>query len=805
MACALLVGCGMSAGWAQQPADEDGLVVLEEVTVTARKREETVLQVPVSITAFTAEDIRKTGISTITDLSALAPGLSFQQSIGQHSGRNAGNIMFRGMAPTYSVAREQSGSLFIDGVYVSSGIASVDTTDVERIEVLRGPQNAYFGRSTFGGAINYITRNPGDTLAGGVTLGGATDDAYEFNANVEGPLIESKLAGRVSIVKNHRGGQYRANDGGVLGKEDTRSISATLYATPTDNLWIRFRAHVQRDEDGPAPAAFLSGIQYGSLCPGQTYHGATSTGDSVPFTLTRPYFCSSPPTLRDIPGIVSSNTSLTPAVLASIGRPTLFSDILLNNSLNNPLMDRAPRLDHMGLLRDLQRYSLQSEYTFDNGISLVLNLSTNKSESVYANDPDRSDAENTFSIAPSFTDDKYAEIRLQSAQDQRFRWLVGYSYFELENESQQIGYQINAARGAPLPTTAFQNARSQDKAEVPATFGALEFDLLDNLTVGGEVRRQTDKTIVLNTVPNQSVSYKSTLPRVFVKWNPLANTNLYATWGRGVMPGQLNGNVNTANAAQLAEICAVFPECGTLAPLPKVDNYEIGLKQRLLGGRLQYSLSAYEMKWKGINTSVTAFVSTAPFTFNVVAPNDATLRGIEFEAHALLTDAWTLDFTAALQDNKYDKFHNPTLATLTGGVSHFGGNETPKVPDVTASLSSGYRGRVDDSWSWYVRGDVIYTGKMWDSEANIFQLDARTRVNARFGFERESAVVEFYARNLFNDKHWDYAARTTSLSEPGALMLVPYPTPTSALTTVAGVTLNPPAKREIGMRVTYRF
>ena len=134
-------------------AQADDSAGLEEIVVTARKRAESVLEVPVSITALSSRDIAESDIDNVRDLAAFAPGLNFQVQVGNGgAGRNGGSIIFRGMSPVQGTAREQSGSVFVDGIFVSSGVQSVDTTDVERIEVLRGPQNAYFGRSTFGGS-----------------------------------------------------------------------------------------------------------------------------------------------------------------------------------------------------------------------------------------------------------------------------------------------------------------------------------------------------------------------------------------------------------------------------------------------------------------------------------------------------------------------------------------------------------------------------------------------------------------------------------------------------------------------------
>lgn len=784
---------------------------LEEVVVTSRKREESILEVPVSITALTADDIAKSDIGSVRDLNSFAPGLNFQSQVGNGAGgRNAGAIIFRGMAPVQGLAREQSGSVFVDGIFVASGVQSVDTADVERIEVLRGPQNAYFGRSTFGGAINFVTRTPGEVTKGGVTVGASQRGGYEVRGDVEGPIVDGKLSGRVSGAAYRRGWQYRTTDGGELGEEQTQSVTGTLFATPLDDWSIKLRAHLQRDDDGPMTNTYIRGTQYGSLCPGQTFGGLSGTsapGAPVTFALSRPYFCGSVPTLSQLPdGFVTSNTNLFPAVLATIGIPNYLRDIAVNNVLNSPVLARAPKIDEPGMRRDITRISLQSDYTFAHDITLAANIGYEQSFANTIYDVDRADVQNSYAVLPQISRSQSYELRLQSGQKQKFRWLIGYSFLEIQAESQQLGYQIQAAQGGATPTVGFLNARADDRSETPAVFGAVEFDLLDNVTVGGEVRRQKDKSSLLNAnLTRTKFEFTDTLPRVYARWEPVPDLNVYLTWGRGVMPGQLNGQFVTATAQQQAEVCAVVPSCGPGAPLPKVTNKEIGVKQRLLNGRLQYSLSLYDMDWKNINSNQSVTVSTSPFLLSVVAPNDARLKGVEFEGRWLVTPAWDVGLNFNLQDNKFTKYIGGTLATLTSGVIWFNGNDVPKQPKQTATLSSGFSARLNDSWNWYVRGEAAYTGAMWDSEANIVQSDPFTRVNARLGFERGDLGVELYARNLFDDKHWTYIARSTSLAEPGALLQVRYPTPTSGLTTVQGLLLGAPEPRLVGLRVNYKF
>src|SRR5262249_41902876 len=155
---------------------------------------------------------------------------------------------------SYSVPlpAQQTGAVFVDGVYVLGGVTSVNTVDVERVEVIKGPQNAQYGRNTFGGAINFITRNPGNEFKGEVSAEYSNLKSSNISVSLEGPVIADKLTARVSLLDYTKGAEYTSSlDGGKLGEENTKSVTGTLYATPNDNLWVRLRAHYQQDDDGP--------------------------------------------------------------------------------------------------------------------------------------------------------------------------------------------------------------------------------------------------------------------------------------------------------------------------------------------------------------------------------------------------------------------------------------------------------------------------------------------------------------------------------------------------------------------------
>jgi iron complex outermembrane receptor protein len=139
---------------------QGGASALEEIVVTARKREESLQEIPIAISAFTAEQIENRGITRLEDLTLQVAGVQYHSLGLSIPGRVNSSIRFRGMDVNSQVPTFQLGTLFVDGIYVLGGTHSIPLDDVERVEVVKGPQSAYFGRNTFGGAITYISKQP---------------------------------------------------------------------------------------------------------------------------------------------------------------------------------------------------------------------------------------------------------------------------------------------------------------------------------------------------------------------------------------------------------------------------------------------------------------------------------------------------------------------------------------------------------------------------------------------------------------------------------------------------------------------
>ena len=183
------------------PGANDRLV-LEEVVVSARKRDETLIDVPLTVTAVSAARIEELGIRDSRDLALYTPGFSNVASFGRSSTERP---VIRGQS---NILGDPNASYFVDGVYLSGSASNTETANLERIEVIKGPQAALYGRATFAGAINYVTKRPAEAFEGKVNLTYGEFDQRDLTAYASGPIIDGKLYFVAAGTHTEVGGFY---------------------------------------------------------------------------------------------------------------------------------------------------------------------------------------------------------------------------------------------------------------------------------------------------------------------------------------------------------------------------------------------------------------------------------------------------------------------------------------------------------------------------------------------------------------------------------------------------------------------
>ncbi|HEY6644641.1 TonB-dependent receptor [Povalibacter sp.] len=761
--------------------EEGSAVTLEVITVTARKKEESIMEIPMAVSALSAEDIDNRGVTNLAQVAQFTPGFfSTNQTAGASNGRNdrsGKQVTFRGLSVS-------SGLVFIDGAPMT-GTATPELQDIAQIEVLKGPQSAYFGRSTFSGAVNFITRDPGEELKGRIRAEAGNYDLVDVSGAIEGAIVPGILTGRVSARHMDQTGQYKnfAEPGETLGDRSTNSGSVTLKFTPTDNLSIRAMGSWVRDDDGaPAQLALKRADMNCDL-------GGTKG----------PWFCGNLPDSDKInPQYFSGQYQFNQQA----------RDVLLNNTSNFATIFDPYYKDEAGMKRDSIYSNLRVDYEFDSGyeLSALTAYTKEKYQSVLnLSFRDGQDVPNTYGTytphiwwlvaSQQKTEDFSQEIRLSSPDNRAFRWLVGLSYMEITAPGGSGVYGITP-RGPGIVSTPILN-----ESETPAIFGGAYWDVTDRLTLSGELRYQED-TLVRQALVNAlgqrvpGVRYESTFysvsPRFIADFDFTDDHNGYVSWSQGVRPG----GFNVAFAVQPPEVQALLPGVGVTFDEEKLTNYEIGLKSRWMDGRAQTRLAVYHSVWEDGQLSNSLTFTPPGGNLNIVGVTanvgKVDLDGVELEAEFQATTNLLLSGSFGYTDSEIKSYICGDCLAIDGSIDSALGKRLPQSSKLTGNLSAEYSDLLFGDYDWFGRADVIYRGDSFVEAGNYAIIPERYLTNVRVGVRGVSGLtVEGYVNNLFDD-------RTVSNASYGSEALYSFGTGHE-------VRYAPAEKRRFGVRATYSF
>ena len=225
----------------------DGMI--EEVVVTARKRSENLQDVPMAVSAYTGDQLRSLQVDEITEIARMTPNVTMNETSGLAGGSIS--VFMRGIGNDPGL--DQGVGIYVDDVYLNRTAGSLlDVFDVERIEILKGPQGHLYGRNTIGGAVKYVTREPGDELQANLELKGGSDGYLRVKGAVSGGLVENTLAAGVAFSYRERDGWQENTFGGSDPWDvDSQSIRGTLVWTPADTLKVKLTGDYSNDEAFP--------------------------------------------------------------------------------------------------------------------------------------------------------------------------------------------------------------------------------------------------------------------------------------------------------------------------------------------------------------------------------------------------------------------------------------------------------------------------------------------------------------------------------------------------------------------------
>jgi iron complex outermembrane receptor protein len=831
---------------------------IDELVTTARRTEENVLEVPLAITTFSADALEEAQITDLTDVAGMTPGFSFQNYFGQ----DLSVPTIRGVSQI-NIFGDPNAPVFIDGIYVSSNTGiNFSFLDVQRIEVLRGPQPAYFGYQSFSGAVNFVSARPADELQANVELTVGSDDKARTAVSLSGPLVSDWLSGRASLLYDDFGGTYRDASGSDqdIGGYQYNTFAGALYFTPGDTFSAQWNLYLSNDQiDPPALGSIPANCE-------PELDDPNDPSSANPDRLLN--YCGK------IPSVEQNSLALIPGETGQ-EREVWRTNLILDWDVG------------FGTFSSLTGYS-------ETRSEIVTSAARGDTGTVFAyqtNVPGfipGSFVLDTFSaplLQPTAGKGKLTdfsqEIRYTSPQENRARFTVGAYYRQTQSDIPNLpnssgglwaptsslpddlgedvifpGFSIPAfcpcapfgPPGSPGVSAGFGGFIFQDwfADEIPgfayestaedelwAAFGSVAFDLTDQWTVYAEAR-YTDFEEKFNSrnPDDDPADWKTEFTDDFFNWrtsleyHPNELSTVYVSAATGSKQGGLESytlEVADPDCLDPNDPNYKGPACESLNnstinteyQQEEITTYELGYKAAYNEGRTIIETSIYYSDWQdlvlpqvfervdenGLPTTDPdgIGVETTSFSSNI---GDASITGFEFALNQEITD-W-LNGGFGVSWNKAD-FDNGNVGSFVAFPSFapdgdMSGQTLLRQPERQVNANLTIRQPLAGDWDWYSRADVMYQSEWYVGLPNQATIPSRTRVNLRIGTNTDNYTIEVWANNLFDDDTVDSAFRDVYLSNA-------LPDGTNNFSTLFPfrLTVTHPERRTVGVTLRGKF
>lgn len=670
--------------WGQQPA----AAALEEIIVTSQRREESLQSVPLSITALTGDALEDLQITTTEGIAQFAPSLYiYAEAIGSE------RYTIRGIGrTTEDLSADPGVAVFLnDGYLPRQGVANMGLYDVERVEVLKGPQGTLYGKNASAGVINIITRRPTEELSGyfGIDVG----NFGRFNAKgaLSGALVEERVAGRVAFTYETRDGLYRNLTTGESANDiDARGVRGTLRFTPGDQLTLDLIGDWERSrQNGVLKSVIVDE-------PGLLYE----------------FFTRNPMTGAPRPGVT---------------RPTQESDLRSSRSAING----GQGLETRGLILHA-RYSARR---FD-----FISITGARDEESYSQE-DNGRAQEITSYGTSAQDTWSAtqEFRFVSAEPSgpggRFSWTGGLYFFHQEGSRTMATYRD------VVPFSGITTFDQHINTNSYAAFGEASYRLGERLKLTGGLRYTIEeKDFRVGGFATRIPGIPATGPIT-----PFLSAGDYVAeaserWSRLSPRGVLEYEIG-ADALTYASVAKGFKSGGFAGqppapPIPQfapenVTNYEIGLKADFLDRRLRTNVALFYSDYEDLQLQ-TFDLNGLPATSTANARN----KGIELEVTARVTERLTVRGGASLTDPRYVRYisQQPGFSD-PAHTFDMSGKRIGGMPSRDANFMLDYRLPLGGRGELEFQADVVHAGKITTEFGSTLWAPSYTKGDARLSWE----------------------------------------------------------------------
>lgn len=702
----LLTSCAILAASAAMAAEESAGdkkdSFLEEVMVTATKTGETNLQsTPLAVSAFTAAALEQRQVSDVRDIMEYTPSLTISENT------TMAQIFIRGVGSNnVFLGADSSSTIHLDGVYIARPESYFTALlDVERVEILRGPQGTLYGRNSVGGTINIISRRPSNELEGKIQLGYGNYDAFHASGYVNIPVIADKVLASFSGQRNYHDAYLKnIGTGNDIDEEDNYALRGQLLVKPSDKLELLLRADY--NDSRAAEAGFVR--------------------------LLRPT------------GHPTDSLSFKPS-----GKPN-FKLVSTN-------------LDHL-IDRTQKGVSLEANYDIDDNLALKVLGAYRKWDFFMSVDADAS----SINIFRTMMENKQDQISIEanlSGNYEKVKFVLGAYYFNEDAISDwTVAVPIFGVNHIQRPNLIDDNYaffgqgsyNITDKLSVTAgiryTHEKKDFDIYDYWTAPDSLDKETaENGTILVGAPGLSDPFSFAVEQSKSAWTPKFGLEyqatddlmLYASATRGFKSGGF-------------DMLATRPEDFPYDP-EYLWAYEAGLKGDFLEKRLRANIAAFYYDYTDLQVQI--FVPPANTRTQNAA--DATIKGIELEMQARPTENLDIFASIAYLDATYKSFPN---ATITGfGTFDAKGKHLNNAPKWKFLIGGQYTHSIGNNGEVFIGGEYNWQGKRYYTPANdgansIESIEFQKGyglLNARLGWNSPDGAWQImaYGKNLTDKKY----------------------------------------------------
>lgn len=724
------------------------------IMVTARKREENLQSTPISITAVGSEQLDAQGVTSIMKVQEFTPNLTFKNIPSNSGVASNAAVYIRGIGQSdFAPGVDPGVGIYVDGVYQGRSVGGVfDMIDIDRVEVLRGPQGTLFGRNTIGGAVSITTAKPSNDFHGKADVKVGTDNRVNVRGMINMPLAESLFLKVSGGLFSQDGYVNAPNLGTELGNQDTKTARGVLLWEATPDLELTLSGDYMRDKNNGAPFVLVG------------------------FDLSAP-------------NNFGALNNLLATGFGALGDCFDAANATNPNCLNNQWLSRDTDFSSRDTFSDIKVWStaLTAEWDFTDNMTLKSISSYREVDALFAVDYDHTPIDVAYLSPDTFTQRQFTqELQLLgNALDGRLDYLFGLYYFS--EKGKDIGpIDFNAVLAQ---SGGFYNYKSW------AAFSQLTFKITDRLSLTAGLRYTEDRKKFL---PDQFI-IEDRLGDLFGPANgTLVLSRCFVRSGPPILPPNvgctadpvLNPNGNRilpyvtvpSNAERLTPMVnlayqwtpdimsyvtfsqgyksggftqRIFPPESSMPTFEPetVNAYEAGLKLTALDRMLRFNLAGFYTDYSEIQLLVdgTPYGRLGPFYINA---GDAEIKGFEAEATLAPGGGWLISGSAGLTDAQYTRLNNTVGLTLDSRFNY--------VPKWTASGSIQNEMDLGDAGSLTPRVDWSYRSATFNNinglnDSLLFQ-PGYSVFNASIRWEDQDGTygLQFGVDNIADKKFQSY-------------------------------------------------